>query len=176
MPTYVRYAKELAPTRESAQNFWSRGLAMAVHVSQKMFWHFGSVAKGIGYDFELLSAVMVNEEQRDRFVEKVRGAVWTLRGKRLAIRPGVQGGTDDVRDSPALDIVKRLAEEGASIIAYDPAAMERAAAELAGLSNVGFADDPYEACQGSDAMLILTEWQQFKSLDLRLIRTIFASP
>src|SRR5580700_11243030 len=133
---------------------------------------FRSVAKGVGYDFDLLSAVMaVNEEQRERFVEKVREALWTLRGKRLAVLGlAFKGGTDDVRDSPALDIVKRLAGEGASIFAYDPAAMERAATQLKGLSNVSFAGSAYEACQESDALLILTEWQQFKSLDLKLIR------
>jgi UDPglucose 6-dehydrogenase len=133
---------------------------------------FRSVAKGVGYDFDLLSAVMaVNEEQRERFVEKVRLALWTLRGKRLAVLGlAFKGGTDDVRDSPALDIVKRLAEEGASIVAYDPAAMQRAAAELSELRNVSFAEGAYEACKGSDALLILTEWQQFKSLDLKLIR------
>lgn len=133
---------------------------------------FRSVAKGVGYDFDLLSAVMaVNEEQRERFVEKVRAALWTLRGKRLAVLGlAFKGGTDDVRDSPALDIVKRLAEEGASIVAYDPAAMQRAAAELSELRNVTFAEDAYQTCKGSDALLILTEWQQFKSLDLTLIR------
>jgi UDPglucose 6-dehydrogenase len=139
---------------------------------------FRSVAKGVGYDFDLLSAVMaVNENQRERFVEKVREALWTLRGKRLAVLGlAFKGGTDDVRDSPALDIVKRLAEEGASILAYDPAAMARAASDLAGLPNVGFAKSAYEACQGSDALLILTEWQEFKSLDLKLIREYLRLP
>jgi UDPglucose 6-dehydrogenase len=133
---------------------------------------FRSVAKGVGYDFDLLTAVMaVNEQQRERFVEKVREALWTLRGKRLAVLGlAFKGGTDDVRDSPALDIVKRLADEGAFIVAYDPAAMERAAAQLSGLRNVTFADSAYEACQESDALLILTEWQQFKSLDLERVR------
>jgi UDPglucose 6-dehydrogenase len=113
----------------------------------------------------------VNEQQRERFVEKVREALWTLRGKRLAVLGlAFKGGTDDVRDSPALDIVKRLADEGAFIVAYDPAAMERAAAQLSGLRNVTFADSAYEACQESDALLILTEWQQFKSLDLERVR------
>src|ERR1700730_4846920 len=133
---------------------------------------FRSVAKGIGYEFDLLSAVMaINEEQRERFVVKVREALWTLRGKRLAVLGlAFKGGTDDVRDSPALDIVKRLAEEGASFVAYDPPPMERAAVQLSGLSNVTFADGAYEACQGADALLILTEWQQFKSLDLMRVR------
>jgi len=133
---------------------------------------FRSVARGVGYEFDLLSAVMaVNEQQRSRFVEKVRDALWTLRGKRLAVLGlAFKGGTDDIRDSPALDIVKRLAGEGASIIAYDPAAMERAAAELSRFSNVTFAEGAYEACHGSDAVLILTEWQQFKSLDFERMR------
>ena len=97
---------------------------------------FRSVAKSLGDDFDLLSAVMaVNEKQRKRFVEKVRDALWTPRGKRLAVLGlAFKGGTDDVRDSPAVDIVKRLAEEDASIVAYDPAAMGRAATELVGFS------------------------------------------
>jgi UDPglucose 6-dehydrogenase len=138
---------------------------------------FRSVAKGIGYDFDLLTAVMsVNEKQRERFLEKVRGALWTLRGKKLAVLGlAFKGGTDDVRDSPALEIVKRLAEEGASIVAYDPAAIERAATQLSGLA-VTFADSAYEACQGSDALLILTEWQEFKSLDLVRIRETLRLP
>ena len=88
----------------------------------------------------------------------------------------LEGGTDDVRDSPALDIVKRLAEEGAFIVAFDPAAMERAAAQLSGLSNIIFANSAYESCEGSDALLILTEWQEFKTMDLKLIRASLRLP
>jgi UDPglucose 6-dehydrogenase len=139
---------------------------------------FRSVAKGIGYDFDLLKEVMaVNEEQRDRFVGKVREALWTLRGKRLAVLGlAFKGGTDDVRDSPALGIVRRLAEEGALIVAYDPAAMERAKTQLVDLSTVAYAESAYEACDGSDALLILTEWQEFRKLNLKLIRESLRLP
>jgi UDPglucose 6-dehydrogenase len=139
---------------------------------------FRSVANAVGYDFELLSAVMaVNEEQRERFVDKVREAMWTLRGKRLAVLGlAFKGGTDDIRDSPSLDIVKRLAEEGAFIVAFDPAAMARAAAHLSGLSNITFAKSAYEACEGADALLILTEWQEFKAMDLKVIREALRLP
>jgi UDPglucose 6-dehydrogenase len=139
---------------------------------------FRSVANEVGYDFELLSAVMaVNEEQRERFVDKVREAMWTLRGKRLAVLGlAFKGGTDDIRDSPSLVIVKRLAEEGAFIVAFDPAAMARAAAQLTGLSNITFAKSAYEACEGSDALLILTEWQEFKTMDLKVIRETLRLP
>jgi UDPglucose 6-dehydrogenase len=133
---------------------------------------FRSVARAVGYDFDLLSAVMsVNEEQKERFVEKVRKALWTLRGKRLAVLGlAFKGGTDDVRDSPALGIVTRLAEEGTRVVAYDPAATERATAQLSDLSTVIFAENAYEACDGSDALLILTEWQEFRKLNLKLVR------
>jgi UDPglucose 6-dehydrogenase len=139
---------------------------------------FRSVARAVGYDFDLLSAVMaVNEEQKERFVEKVRKALWTLRGKRLAVLGlAFKGGTDDVRDSPALGIVKRLAEEGARVVAYDPAAMERAKTELSGWSTVTFATSAYEACDGSDALLILTEWQEFRNLNLKLVREMLRLP
>jgi UDPglucose 6-dehydrogenase len=139
---------------------------------------FRSVANAVGYDFELLSAVIaVNDEQRKRFVDKVREAMWTLRGKRLAVLGlAFKGGTDDIRDSPSLDIVKCLAEEGAFIVAFDPAAMERAAAQLSGWSNITFAKSAYGACEGSDALLILTEWQEFKTLDLKAIRETLRLP
>jgi UDPglucose 6-dehydrogenase len=139
---------------------------------------FRSVAKAVGYDFELLSAVMaVNDEQRERFVNKVREAMWTLRGKRLAVLGlAFKGGTDDIRDSPALEIVKRLAEEGAYIVAFDPAAMVRAASQLSGMLNINFAKNALEACEGSDALLILTEWQEFKAMDLNAIRDALRLP
>jgi UDPglucose 6-dehydrogenase len=139
---------------------------------------FRSVAKGVGYDFDLLSAVMdVNAEQRERFVEKVREALWTLRGKRLGVLGlAFKGGTDDIRDSPALEIVKLLAAEGAFIVAFDPAAVERARSSLAGLTNITFASNAFEACKGSDALLILTEWQEFRAMDLSLIRETLRLP
>jgi len=139
---------------------------------------FRSVARAVGYDFELLSAVMaVNDGQKERFMEKVRKALWTLRGKRLAVLGlAFKGGTDDVRDSPALGIVRRLAEEGARVVAYDPAATERAAAQLSDLPTVTFAKSAYEACDGSDALLILTEWQEFRKLNLKLVREMLRLP
>jgi UDPglucose 6-dehydrogenase len=119
----------------------------------------------------------VNEEQRERFIDKVREAMWTLRGKRLAVLGlAFKGGTDDIRDSPALEIVKRLAEEGAFIVAFDPAAMARAASQLSGLPNISFAKSAFEACRGSDALLILTEWQEFKTMDLKEIRGTLRLP
>ena len=89
---------------------------------------FRSVARESGYDFRLLDEVMrINEEQRQRFLRKVHRALWTLRGKNLAVLGlAFKGGTDDIRESPAIFLVQALLQEGSRITAYDPAAMERA--------------------------------------------------
>ena len=127
---------------------------------------FRAVARETGCDFRLLDEVLrINEEQRQHFLRKVRSALWTLRGKRLAVLGlAFKGGTDDVRESPALSVVQTLLQEGCHVTAYDPAAMERSR-EILG-RNVGFVDSPYEAAENADALLILTEWEEFATLDL----------
>jgi UDPglucose 6-dehydrogenase len=127
---------------------------------------FRAVARECGYEFRLLDEVMrINEEQRERFLRKVRSALWTLRGKRLAVLGlAFKGGTDDVRESPALMMVQTLLQESCKIAVYDPAAQERAREALQ--TNVEFAANPYEAACGADALLILTEWEEFANLDL----------
>src|ERR1700728_4584306 len=127
---------------------------------------FRAVARECGYDFRLLDEVMhINEEQRTRFLRKVRSALWTLRGKNLGVLGlAFKGGTDDIRESPALFLVQALLQEGCRITAYDPAAMERA--QDAMNSTLKYASSAYEAARGADALLILTEWEEFANLDL----------
>jgi UDPglucose 6-dehydrogenase len=131
---------------------------------------FRAVARESGYDFRLLDEVMrINEDQRQRFLRKVRSALWTLRGKHLGVLGlAFKGGTDDIRESPALFLVQALLQEGSKITAYDPAAMERAREVLP--SGVAFANSAYEAARGADALLILTEWEEFANLDLHRLR------
>ena len=127
---------------------------------------FRAVARECGYEFRLLDEVMrINQEQRHRFLRKVRSALWTLRGKRLGVLGlAFKGGTDDIRESPAILLVQSLLQEGCQIAAYDPAAGERAREVLN--SNVEFVNSAYEAASGADALLILTEWEEFSALDL----------
>jgi UDPglucose 6-dehydrogenase len=127
---------------------------------------FRAVAHECGYEFRLLDEVMrINEDQRHRFLRKVHNALWTLRGKRLGVLGlAFKGGTDDIRESPAISLVQTLLQEGCQIAAYDPAAHERAREVLN--STVEFASDAYAAARGADALLILTEWEEFASLDL----------
>ncbi len=127
---------------------------------------FRAVARECGYDFRLLDEVVrINEDQRQRFLRKVRTALWTLRGKHLGVLGlAFKGGTDDIRESPALFLVQALLQEGCKVTAYDPAAMKRTQETIS--SNIKFASSAYEAASGADALLILTEWEEFANLDL----------
>jgi UDPglucose 6-dehydrogenase len=133
---------------------------------------FRAVARENGYDFRLLDEVMrINEDQRQRFLRKVHSALWTLRGKSLGVLGlAFKGGTDDIRESPALFLVQALLQEGSRITAYDPAAMERAQAVISSSSGITFANSAYQAAHGADALLILTEWEEFANLDLARLR------
>ena len=137
---------------------------------------FRSVAKECGYEFPMLDEVVrINNEQRAIFLRKVRAALWTLRGKRLAVLGlAYKGGTDDLRESPAIAIIRSLLHEQCSIVVYDPAAMTRAKQSLDG--DVTFAEDAYQAAVGADALLILTDWEEFSSLDLTRIKSVLRYP
>jgi UDPglucose 6-dehydrogenase len=150
--------------------FMSPGIGYGGSCFPKDLLAFRAVAKESGYDFRLLEEVTrINDEQRHRFMRKVRSVLWTFRGKRLGVLGlAFKGGTDDIRESPALLLVQELLREGCRISAYDPAAMERAKEVLT--SGVEFASDAYEAATGADALLILTEWEQFACLDLERLR------
>jgi UDPglucose 6-dehydrogenase len=126
------------------------------------------VAQQQGVDFQLLQEIRkVNETQREIFFNKVRAALWTLRGKRLAaLGLAFKGDTDDIRESPAIDIIKKLLEAGASVTAYDPAAIERAKGVLPPSETLHYAADVYEAAADADAVLILTDWKEFAEIDL----------
>jgi UDPglucose 6-dehydrogenase len=136
---------------------------------------FHWVAQQQGLNFQLLGEVRrINDAQREVFFNKVRSALWTLRGKRLAaLGLAFKCETDDIRESPAIAVVRQLLEAGALVKAYDPAAMERARTVLPPSDRISYAGDPYEAAQDADALLILTEWKEFADLDLpRLNRAL----
>jgi UDPglucose 6-dehydrogenase len=129
---------------------------------------FHWVAQQQGQNFQLLQDVRkINETQKEVFFNKVRAALWTLRGKRLAaLGLAFKSDTDDIRDSPAIDVIRKLLEAGASIAAYDPAAMERTQAILPTSEKMSYASNIYEAAKDADAVLILTEWKEFAEIDL----------
>jgi len=156
--------------------FMNPGIGYGGSCFPKDLMAFRAVAKESGYDFRLLEEVhRFNEDQRHRFMRKVRSVLWTFRGKRLGVLGlAFKGGTDDIRESPALLLVQELLREGCRVCAYDPAAMERAKEVLQ--AGVEFAADAYEAATGADALLILTEWEEFAALDLERLRGVVRYP
>lgn len=136
---------------------------------------FVQVGQSAGCDFALLREVeRINQHRIDLFVGKIKNELWVVRGKRigvwgLAFKPR----TDDVRSSPALAIIRRLLAEGALVRAYDPQAMEKAKAQL---PEIEYCADAYAAAQGADAVLALTEWDEFLRLEWTKIRQTMARP
>lgn len=149
------------------ERFLSPGIGYGGSCFPKDLSAFRTVARESGCDFRLLEEVIrINNEQRERFLNKIRKALWTLRGKHLAVLGlAFKGGTDDVRESPAIALIQTLLKEGCEIVAYDPAATGRARAELSA-ETLRYAETPYEAAAGADALLILTDWEEFADLDL----------
>lgn len=140
---------------------------------------FRCVADQLGIDFALLTEVeKINAEQKRRFVEKVRSALWTLRGKKVGVLGlAFKGGTDDIRDSPAIDLIKSLLlSEGCSLQLFDPAAMAKAQEIIPPGPGLKYMADAYAAANGMDALLILTDWEEFKSLDLKRLKGAMRYP
>ncbi|MDP1709922.1 MAG: UDP-glucose/GDP-mannose dehydrogenase family protein [Candidatus Komeilibacteria bacterium] len=129
-----------------------------------------------GYDFKLLKAVIeVNEQQRQLIVNKLKEHLKNLSNKEiLVLGLAFKANTDDVRESAAIDIIKRLQKEGAKIRAYDPAALLNAQKHLAG--DIKYAGHPHDGVKGVQAIVIATEWPEFKDLDWSYIRSQVANP
>jgi len=139
---------------------------------------FRCVAEELGVDFALLAEVeSINRNQKMRFLSKVRLALWTLRGKTLGVLGlSFKGGTDDIRESPAIEIIQMLIAEGCSIRAYDPAAMIRAQEVLPPSPHLKYVADEYAASNDVDAVLILTDWSEFGRLDLQRVSRLMRYP
>jgi UDPglucose 6-dehydrogenase len=136
---------------------------------------FESISRDLGYDFGLLREVMkVNQDARERFVKKVEEELWIVKGKVIcALGLSFKPNTDDLRESVGLAVVQRLADRGAKVRAYDPQAMEKAKGQL---KDVTLCSSPYEAAQGADCALLLTEWDEFKALDWKRVKKAMAHP
>jgi UDPglucose 6-dehydrogenase len=139
---------------------------------------FRCVAEQLGVNFAMLSEVeSINAEQKKRFLDKVRSALWTLRGKKIGVLwLSFKGGTDDVRDSPAIELVQMLLAEGCSIKAFDPAAMARAEMVVPSGPFLRYVRDEYAAAEDAEALLILTDWVDFAQLDLQRLERSMRYP
>lgn len=136
---------------------------------------FIQIARDTGYDFRLLEeAARINEGQREVLLRHLKDALWVLRNRTIAVLGlAYKANTDDMREAPAVAIVGALLREGATVRAYDPAAEANARRLLPG---VAYCANPYDAAQGSDAVVLLTDWDEFRALDLSRLRDIMRRP
>ena len=144
--------------------FLNAGLGYGGFCFPKDVQAFIHLSAKVGVDFDMLKATeRVNKLRIDRFFEKIHQALWVVKGKHVAVLGlAFKPNTDDIRFAPALEVIKRLLEEGAVVSATDPEAMPRTEALF---PQVHYYEDPYDALRDADAALICTEWDVFKSLD-----------
>jgi UDPglucose 6-dehydrogenase len=156
-------------------SFLSAGLGFGGFCLPKDLQAFVHLAERSGVDFTMLREVeKINKHRIDQFYLKLRSALWVVRGKQLAVLGlAFKPNTDDVRFAPAIDLVNYLLAEGAHIRAYDPEAMEKARAIL---PQIEYAKSPYEAAKDAEALLIATEWDEFRKLDWDKIRDVMTRP
>lgn len=136
---------------------------------------FIKISEQLGYDFNLLKEVqLINARQMERFIKKISDTLWVLKDKKIGVLGlAFKQNTDDVRMSPAIDLCQRLQKEGAKLRVHDPKAMEKAKAVL---SDAIYVADMNGVADGCDALVIATEWPEFKKLDLERARKTMTHP
>jgi UDPglucose 6-dehydrogenase len=168
----------------------ARGMGMDVRIGSK-FLHPGpgfggscfpkdaqalvALGRTVNYDVKIVEAALrVNESQKDSILDRIRRLVPQLEGKTIGILGlAFKPETDDIREAPSVRIITDLVKAGAKVRAYDPAAMESARRLL---TDVQYCDDEYDAARGSDALVVVTEWNQFRRLDMDRLKQVMREP
>ncbi len=155
--------------------FLNAGLGYGGSCFPKDVSAFIHIADQLGYNFELIKEVArINHAQIDRFLKKIRETLWIVKDKTIGVLGlAFKPDTDDMRLAPSLDIIRPLLKEGAHIKAYDPKAMARAK-EI--LPEVELCDSAYSVASGADALILCTEWEEFRQLDLEKICSAMSHP
>jgi len=166
----IKVAEGMGLDPRVGADFLNPGIGFGGFCFPKDLQAFIRIAEKSGCDFSLLKEVeKINQHRVEQFVEKVRGELWVVRGKKIAVWGlAFKPNTDDVRFAPSIALVKSLLDEGADIRAYDPQAMEKAKSML---PRITYCKDPYQAAEGADAIVIITEWDEFRQVDWDRLRS-----
>ncbi|MBA2735631.1 MAG: UDP-glucose/GDP-mannose dehydrogenase family protein, partial [Pyrinomonadaceae bacterium] len=134
-----------------------------------------TVADQFGVETLIVDAVVeANERQRQAMIPKIEKLVGDFKGKQIGVLGlSFKPETDDMREAPAIDIIKAMQERGAKVKAFDPVAMEEAKHSL---PDVEFVEDEYQVIEGADALIIITEWNQFRALDMEKVKSLLKTP
>jgi UDPglucose 6-dehydrogenase len=137
------------------------------------------IGEDLGINMSLLKeADRINAERTSNFIEKIKKALWILKDKKIAVLGlSFKPETDDIREAPSLKVIKELLKEGSHLRLYDPEAMENVKAVLSEESpQISYAESPYQAAEGANALLVITEWEEFSNLDFEKIKDIMDNP
>ena len=170
-----RVADGMGADKRIGRAFLNAGIGYGGSCFPKDISAFIRISEELGYEFRLLKEVeSINFDQKERFLKKIRESLWVLRHKKIGVLGlAFKGNTDDVRSSVAIAVVQQLIAEGAEVRAYDPKAMEKARTLVPQAKMVDRAED---VADGADALLLLTEWNEFKSLPWVAIKKRMLSP
>jgi UDPglucose 6-dehydrogenase len=171
----VKVAEGMGMDRRIGRSFLNAGIGFGGFCFPKDLEAFLWISKKVGYEFNLLKEVKgINEQQKKLLIKKVEDALWNLKGKVIGILGlAFKPDTDDMRFAPSIDIIKGLQSMGAIIKAYDPVAMERAKPLL---KDIRYEKDSYDVARGADCLVIVTEWKEFKDLDMARIKKLLKHP
>ena len=171
----IEVANGMGMDSRIGRKFLDAGLGFGGSCFPKDLSAFIKISEQLGYDFRLLKEVQrINGDQMERFIKKMTDTLWVLKDKTIGVLGlAFKQNTDDVRLSPAIDLCHRLQKEGARLRVHDPKAMEKAR-EI--LKDAAFIEDMNAVPEGCDALVIATEWPQFKKLDLEHARKVLTCP
>ncbi len=168
-------ARGMGLDRRIGRDFLNAGIGFGGFCFPKDLAAFVRISEKLGYDFELLRVVeKINEDQKKVFLTKIEQAIWNIRSKTIGVLGlSFKPNTDDMRYAPSVDIIEALQAHGAVVKAYDPHAMPKARKILKG---VRFCNGIDETAKGSDCLVILTEWNEFKNMDLSKVKKLLRQP
>jgi len=157
------------------RSFLNAGIGYGGSCFPKDVAAFIKISQKAGFDFGILKEVeKINKEQRQHFLKKVEEALWVVKDKTIAVFGlAFKPNTDDLREAPSIDIINALHSEGARVKAFDPKAMSGAKEFIQG---VEFCKSAEEALKGADCLLLLTEWDDFKKIDLKRMKSLMKNP
>jgi UDPglucose 6-dehydrogenase len=172
-----KVADGIGADKRIGRNFLNAGLGYGGSCFPKDIAAFISISRQLGVPFTLLEEVeRINKASLERFLAKVRHALWVLKDKKIAVWGlAFKPDTDDIRCSVAMDLVAQLLKEGAHVTVYDPKGMEKAH-ELGTIDGATFTASPLEAAQNAEALIIATEWHEFTNVDLAMLKKSMHTP
>lgn len=171
----TRVAEGMGLDERIGRAFLDAGIGYGGYCLPKDVLAFIKIAEEVGYDFDLLRAVdRINDHQSRLVVRKAKDLLWNLNNKTIGILGlAFKPETDDIREAPSIKVIKQLQQEGVKIKAYDPKAMDNVRQVF---PDIELCQDPYQVAEGSDALVIVTDWEEFKKMDLQKVKGLLNQP